>query len=195
MGKRLNDHWQRKLKPDENRRRAYGLPRRNWIVVVIIIAALAIWQYRGGGTSFDVAPDLRNYSREEFDAAKILMTAGFAIVTTPAACQQQFDAFNNDESWKSAVESWNDRHQTLMAKVLQISEETGLSGTRGRDALRNDSLRLVNARISQWQGREAEQCARFVDQMNNGIWDLTVLPELPNLIAAVEAAPAKTTAE
>lgn len=167
------------------------MPRRNWVVVVIIIAAIAVWQYRGGGTSFDVAPDLRNYSRDEFDAAKVLMTAGFAIVTTPAACQQKFDAFEDDRVWETAVAAWNDRHEALMAKVLQISQETGLSGARGRDAMRNDALRLVETRLRQWQGREALQCIRFVEQMNSGIWDLTALPELPNMIATVEAAPAE----
>ena len=167
------------------------MPRRNWVVVVIIIAAIAVWQYRGGGTSFDVAPDLRNYSRDEFDAAKVLMTAGFAIVTTPAACQQKFDAFVDDGVWETAVAAWNDRHEAIMAKVLQISQETGLSGARGRDAMRNDALRLVETRLRQWQGREAIQCARFVEQMNGGIWDLTALPELPNMIATVEAAPAE----
>ncbi len=186
----MSDPWQRPLKPGERRRREFGMPRRNWVVVVIIIAALAVWQYRGGGTSFDVAPDLRNYSRDEFDAAKLLMTAGFAIVTTPAACQQKFNAFDDDSVWQTAVSAWNDRHDALMAKVLRISQETGLSGARGRDSMRNDSLRLVETRLRQWEGREALQCRRFVEQMNGGIWDLTALPELPNLIATVEAAPA-----
>jgi len=186
----MNDRWQRRMKPDEHRRRAYGMPRRNWVVVVIIIAAVAIWQYRGGGTSFDVAPDLRNYSRAEFEAAKVLMTAGFAIITTPAACQQKFGVFDDDNDWKTAVESWNDRHQPLMEKVIQISQETGLSGTRGQNAIQNGALRLVETRLAQWKGHEAEQCGFFVEQMNNGIWDLTVLPELPNLIATVQAAPA-----
>jgi hypothetical protein len=186
----MNDRWQRRLKPEDRRRRAYGLPKRNWMVIVIIIAAIAVWQYRGGGTSFDVAPDLRNYSRIEFEAAQMLMTAGFAIVTTPAACQQQFKVFDNEDDWKSAVDSWNDRHQPLMEKVIRISEETGLSGTRGQSAIQNGALRLVETRLGQWKGREAEQCGNFVDQMNNGIWDLNALPELPNMIAAVEAAPA-----
>lgn len=186
----MNDRGQRRLDPGRKGRRGYGLPRRNWIVVVIIIAALAIWQYRGGGTSFDVAPDLRNYNRAEFDAARMLMTAGFAIITTPAACQQQFDAFDGDDAWKAAVESWNDRHQDVMAKVVRISEETGLSATRGRDAVQNDALLLVEARLNQWQGREADECARFVAQMNDGLWDLRALPELPNFIATIEAAPA-----
>jgi hypothetical protein len=193
----MNDRWQRRLKPEDRRRRAYGLPRRNWVVIVIIIAAIAVWQYRGGGTSFDVAPDLRNYSRTEFEAAKMLMTAGYAIVTTPAACQQQFNIFDSDDDWKSAVDAWNDRHQSLMEKVIQISQETGLSGTRGQGAVQNGALRLVQARLGQWKGHEAEQCGNFVDQMNNGIWDLDALPELPNLIAAIEAAPAqdKTSAD
>lgn len=186
----MNDRWQRRMKPEDRRRRAYGMPRRNWVVVVIIIAAIGIWQMRGGGTSFDVAPDLRNYSRTEFEAAKVLMTAGYAIVTTPAACQQQFDVFDKDEDWKAAVDGWNDRHQGIMEKVIQISQETGLSGTRGQSAVQNGALRLVEARLGQWKGREAEQCGQFVDQMNNGIWDLRALPELPNMIAAIEAAPA-----
>lgn len=186
----MNDRWQRRMKPEDRRRRAYGMPRRNWVVVVIIIAAIGIWQMRGGGTSFDVAPDLRNYSRTEFEAAKVLMTAGYAIVTTPAACQQQFDVFDKDEDWKAAVDGWNDRHQGIMEKVIQISQETGLSGTRGQSAVQNGALRLVEARLGQWKDREAEQCGQFVDQMNNGIWDLRALPELPNMIAAIEAAPA-----
>ena len=186
----MNDRWQRRMKPEDRRRRAYGMPRRNWVVVVIIIAAIGIWQMRGGCTSFDVAPDLRNYSRTEFEAAKVLMTAGYAIVTTPAACQQQFDVFDKDEDWKAAVDGWNDRHQGIMEKVIQISQETGLSGTRGQSAVQNGALRLVEARLGQWEGREAEQCGQFVDQMNNGIWDLRALPELPNMIAAIEAAPA-----
>ena len=66
-----------------------------------------------------------------------------------------------------------------MAKVLRISQETGLSGARGRDSMRNDSLRLVETRLRQWEGRETLQCRRFVEQMNGGIWDLTALPELP----------------
>lgn len=187
----MNDRWQRRMKPEDRRRRAYGLPRRNWMVIVIIIAAIAVWQYRGGGTAFDVAPDLRNYSRTEFEAAQMLMTAGFAIVTTPAACQQKFDVFDDDNDWKSAVEAWNDRHQPLMEKVIKISQETGLSGTRGQSAVQNGALRLVETRLAQWKGREAAQCGNFVDQMNNGIWDLGALPELPNFIAAIEAAPAQ----
>jgi len=45
--------------------------------------------------------------------------------------------------------------------------------------------------LTQWKGREAVQCGNFVDQMNNGIWDLDALPELPNFIAVIEAAPAQ----
>lgn len=186
----MNDRWQRRLKPENRQRRAYGMPRRNWVVVVIIIAAIGVWQMRGGGTSLDVAPDLRNYSRTEFEAAKVLMTAGYAIITTPAACQQQFDAFDDDADWETAVKSWNDRHEELMEKVIRISQETGLSGTRGQSAVQNGALRLVEARLGQWEGREAERCSEFVDQMNNGIWDLRALPELPNMIATIEGAPA-----
>jgi hypothetical protein len=77
-----------------------------------------------------------------------------------------------------------------MEKVIRISQETGLSGTRGQSAVQNGALRLVEARLGQWEGREAERCSEFVDQMNNGIWDLRALPELPNMIATIEGAPA-----
>lgn len=180
----------RRLNRNEQERRAY-MPRRNWIVVVLIIGIIAIWQLRGGGTSFDVAPDLRHFSRAEYDAARMLMTAGFAIVTTPAACQQKFDAFAGDEEkWESAVRAWNERHDSLMDKVLQISQSTGLSAARNREAVQNDALRLVETRLAQWRGHEKDECARFVLQMNDGIWDLPALPELPNMIATVVDAPA-----
>ncbi len=191
----MNDHerWQPpRLKAEEHRRRAFGVPLRNWVVVVVIVAVLGIWQLRGGGTSFDVAPDLRNYSRTEYDAAKFLMTAGFAIVTTPAACQQKFDAFDGNEDWKAAVNAWNDRHEPLMTKVIAISQETGLSGGRQRNALQDDALRLVDTLLARWQGRIKEECARYVDQLNDGLWDLANLPEFADHIITIEAAPAET---
>ena len=163
------------------------MPKRNWIVLIVIIVAIYTWQRMSHDGPSLGEPDLRTFSSEDLDAAASTLVFGLSVVTTPATCGRDHAAYP-EATWRPVVDAWNDRNQALLETVIRILEDTG--AVRDRRRHEDEAKRQVGERVALWKGREAEACGQFLDEIAGGRWDIARNPTTAGSVALIEAASA-----
>jgi hypothetical protein len=164
------------------------VPKRNWIIVIVVSVAVYTWQRMSQDGPSMGEPDLRTFSSADLDAAKSTLVFGLGVVTTPATCSRDHGAYP-ESTWKPVVDGWNDRNQALLETVIRILEDTGAARDRRRHD--DEAKRQVGDRLALWKGHEAEACGRFLAEVSDGRWDIARNPTTAASVALIEAASAK----